>query len=127
IYFNYSESFSHKKAFTPSSLLCKLRFNNNWAKFRAHLTGLGYKDEVKDKAEIKRVSKALKNELARVPNEAEAGKIIFTYCHDLQTLKAKQKHQFIKDTCQRSELKKYFKAYLRLIDYKIEYDKEYFI
>src|SRR5699024_2594805 len=29
LYFNHSESVSHKKAFTPSSLLCKLRFNNN--------------------------------------------------------------------------------------------------
>lgn len=126
-YFNYSESFSHTRAFTPSSLLCKLQFNNDWAKFRAHLTGLGYKEKVKDKDEVKRVSEALKSELAKVTNETEAGKIIFSYCDDLQTLPADQKQKFIKETCERPELKKYFIAYLKLTDYKINFDKTLFI
>lgn len=127
IYFNHSESFSHKKAFSPSSLLCRLKFNNNWAKFRAHLTGLGYQDKAKTKDEVKTVSDALKKELATITDHEEAGEIIFSYCNDLKTLPAKRKHQFIKDTCQRSELKRYFKAYLKLTNYRVKYDKEFTI
>src|SRR5699024_2839659 len=75
IYFNHSESFSHKKAFSPSSLLCKLKFNNDWAKFREHLTGLGYQDKAKTKDEVKTVSDALKKDLATITDNKEAGEI----------------------------------------------------
>jgi len=127
IYFNYSGSFSNRKAFTPSQLLCKLQFNDNWSDFYKHLTALGYKEKQTPKEEIKDVSKALQCELLKATDLVDEGKIIFKHCYNLQTLTNEQKQSFIKVNCPRPELKKFFIHYLNLIDYGIKYDKEFII
>lgn len=124
IYFNHSETLSHKNAFTPSSLLCFTQFNNDWAKFRAYLNSLGYNEKKKDKDEVKQASKDLKKELENITDLDEAGQLIFSYCYDLQTLEPHHKRKFIQETCLRPELEKYFTSYLGLVDLKIKYDKE---
>jgi len=125
IFYNHSGSFSNRKSFTPSQLLCKLQFNYNWREFYKHLTALGYKEKQTPKEEIKDVSKALQCELLKATNEVDEGKIIFKHCYDLQTLTNEQKQNFIKANCPRPELKKFFVHYLNLIDYGIKYDKEF--
>ena len=125
IFYNHSGSFSNRKSFTPSQLLCKLRFNYNWSDFYKHLTALGYKEKQTPQEEIKDVSKALQCELLKTTNEVDEGKIIFKHCYDLQTLTNEQKQNFIKANCPRPELKKFFVHYLNLIDYGIKYDKEF--
>ena len=124
IFYNHSGSFSERKSFTSSQLLCKLKYNGNWNDFNKHLTALGYKEKQPQQEEIKDVSKALQRELLKATNEDEQGKVIFKHCYDLQTLTNKQKQAFIKENCKRAELKKFFIHYLNLIDYNIKYDKE---
>ncbi|MGO3689347.1 MAG: DEAD/DEAH box helicase family protein [Psychroflexus halocasei] len=125
VFFNHSQSFDNqKKAFTPSSLLCKLQFNNDFKALREHLNSLGYTDKKKDKDEVKQASKDLKRELENITDLDEAGKLIFSYCYDLQTLEPQHKRKFVKETCLRPELEKYFTSYLGLVDLKIKYDKE---
>jgi len=127
VFFNFSSSLSQRKSFTPSQMVCEFEYKHDWNNFHKHLTALNYKEKQTPKEEIKDVSKALLTELINVTNEAEASEIIFKHCYDLQTLSNEQKQSFIKENCPRPELKKFFVAYLNLIDYKIEYDKDFII
>lgn len=123
VYFNYSETLGGKTSFTPSRIVCKFKFNDNWGDFKRYLYDLGYKEKQRAEDEIKDVSKALKRELNKNPDEVTAKENIFKICYDLQTLSKEKKQRFIKETCTRAELKKYFVAYLNLNDYKISFDK----
>lgn len=126
-YINFSESVSPYNSFTPSQMVCKFQFNNDYNAFLNHLNALGYKERAKDDSQIKEISKALKSELETAKDNNDAGQIIFKYCYDLETLTPAQKALFIKENCPRPELKKHFTAYLNLTDYKIKFDKELII
>ena len=124
IYFNYSESIAgNKEAFTPSKMLCRFKFYNNWSDFKKHLIGLGYKEKRKPQDEAKQTSAILKKELANLKDKSEADKIIFSYCYDLQTLEPQDKTHFINTTCADPDFIPFFKAYLNLPDYKIKFDE----
>lgn len=125
VYFNFSSSvYQNKTRFTPSDLVLKLQFQDDYSKFKNYLNSLGYKELKKSESDVKRASDDLKAELKKVTDDNEADKIIFSYCYDLQTLEPQQKKKFIKETCKRPELEKYFTAYLGAVDLKINYDKE---
>lgn len=127
VYFNYSGSFSEQKAFSPSQLFCECEFNNDWGEFYKYLNELGYKEKQLTKEAVKSTAKSLLDELKDVNNEDKASEIIFKHCYDLQTLSNEQKQNFIKENCPSDNLKKFFKAYLKLTDYRISYDKSFTI
>lgn len=128
-YVNFSSSFdsSGKDTFTPSRLVCKLEFNNDWKKFAEYLYHNGYKNKEIAIQEVKSISKSLKDELKGVADEAKASKIIFKHCFELKCASNEVKRQFIADNCTRPDFKKYFITNLNFVDYKINYDKQLFI
>ena len=123
IYFNYSTTLGGETSFTPSKIIYTFQYNGDWGNFYKYLRGLGYKEKTKTQAEIKSVSKGLKQELKNIKDNSKAGLIIFKYCYDLQTLTNAQKKLFIKENCPRDALKEYFVAYLNLTEQKIKFDK----
>lgn len=123
VYFNHSESFSEQKAFSPSQLFCYCEFKGDWSKFFEYLNGLGYKEKQTTKEAVNTTSKTLKDELKQIKDEDKASEIIFKHCYDLQTLSHEDKQAFIKENCPSDNLKKFFIAYLKLVDYRISYDK----
>jgi hypothetical protein len=123
VYFNHSGSFSEQKAFSPSQLLYYCEFKDNWSKFFEYLNGLGYKEKQITKEAVNTASKTLKEELKQIKDEDKASEIIFKHCYDLQTLSHEDKQVFIKENCPSDNLKKFFIAYLKLVDYRISYDK----
>jgi len=127
IYFNYSTTLGGETSFTPSKIIYTFQYNGDWGNFYKYLRGLGYKEKTKTQAEIKSVSKGLKQELKNIKDNSKAGLIIFKYCYDLQTLTNEQKKLFIKENCPRTEFEKYFFEYLKLTDYEIQYDKNFTI
>lgn len=121
IYLNNSQSFSNRANFTPSSLLCYLQFNNDWGTFAKYLTEQGYKNKALPQREIKALKISLKQELDQIADDERASKIIFEHCYNLQTAPDEVKRQFIKHSCPRPELLKYFYQYLNFTDYLISY------
>lgn len=125
VYVNYSQSFDNKGLFTPSEMVRKCQFNNDKTRFEAYLIELGYKEKKKSENELKQIAEKLKTELTQATENQD--KIIFTHCYDLQTLTDSEKVNFIKNACPNPDYEKYFKAYLNLIDNKINFDKTFII
>ncbi len=124
-YVNFSSSFdaSGKGVFSPSDMVCKVNFNNDWKAFAKHLHEKGYNNRELTQQEIKNTSKTLKAKLGGVGNEDEANKLIFEHCFELKHASIETKKQFIAKNCPRNQYKKYFYAHLNLVDYTIQYDK----
>lgn len=121
IYLNNSQSFSNRTNFNPSSLICYLQFNNDWGTFAKYLIEQGYKNETLPQREVKALKVSLKQELDQIADDDQVSKIIFEHCYNLQTAPDEVKRQFIKDSCPRPELLKYFYEYLKFTDYLISY------
>ena len=129
VYINFSDTFapSGKIRFTPSHIVCKLQFDNNWRLFREHLYTKGYEDLPVADETLKVAAKSLKDELRGITNEADADKIIFKYCFDLKYSSYEVKRQFIEENCTLPHFRKYFEAHLNYVDYRIQYDKQLII
>lgn len=121
---NFSSSVGEQTVFTPSQLYCKFVHNGNWSEFYKELKAKGYKEQQISEKAVHEAKNNLKADLNTSKNESEVQQAIFKNTYDLQTLSHQEKKQFIKDVSPEPEQVKYFNAYLKIQDYKIEYDKE---
>lgn len=122
-YFNFSGSFGDSKGYTPSEIVCKVQFSNNWSDFAKYLRGLGYSSIQPTQTEITIAKKSLKEALPSAENETEIQKTIFENVAPLQLLNEKQKKNFVAEVCNDPNHTKYYNAYLGIRDLSIKYDK----
>ncbi|NLZ95370.1 MAG: hypothetical protein GX921_06045, partial [Bacteroidales bacterium] len=121
VYVNFSNSFDStgKVRFTPSHIVCKNEFGNNWKEFRSYLYTQGYEDKPIGGNEVKRTGVLLKDALRGVTDEKKTSEIIFKHCFNFKYASNQVKRQFITDNCTRPEFRKHFVTHLNFVDYKI--------
>ena len=125
VYINFSSSYAPNKIrFTPSHIVCKEQFGNDWRLFREHLYTKGYEDLPVAEAVVKATSQLLRDELNGVIDEDEASRVIFKHCFELKYASYETKGQFIADNCTQPHFRKHFETHLNYVDYKIRYDKK---
>ena len=127
-YLNFSGSFGDaRKHYNPSQIVAKERFNDNWSDFAKYLRQQGYEDKQPSQNVITTAKNALKEALPIAKKEADIQKAIFKNVHSLRLLSDADKRKFVNEVCTEPSHKKYYNAYLKLYDTRLNFDATYTI
>ena len=117
VFFNYSQSFSNHKVFTPFALYLSQCYSNDLSRFLSDLRKKGYTDKQPQQNTLKQSENLLKQDVK------EREKQIFTACYDLVNLPYKDKLSFVKKNAKNDAEKILFFDYLKMKPLHIKYDK----
>ncbi|UAM98750.1 DEAD/DEAH box helicase family protein [Polaribacter litorisediminis] len=117
VFFNYSQSFSNYKVFTPFSLYLTQHYSNDLNRFLSDLKKKGYNTSKPQQTTLKQSENVLKQQVK------DREKQIFTACYDLINLPYKEKLSFIKKNAKNDAEKMLFFDYLKIKPLNISYNK----
>ena len=118
IFFNYSSSFSNKKAFYPFELVLWTQYDNDKKAFLRDLKQKGYSIK-------KPQQNIVKDSLKKLIKPNLTDKEIFAACYDLRNLPIDEKIALINENCKSEKDRQLYCTYLKCKNLEIGYDAHF--